>query len=298
MEFNYSEVIMLLFTAIGPLKVTIVCASLTADAPPEFVKRVAFRSVLIALIVCTVFAVLGEAILRLLKVSIPAFQIGGGIIVLLFSLDMAMGTKQVDKDSVGSPDRKNAEPSLDIAAYPLAIPLMASVSGLVAIVSLLAQHDDIQSLLFLMGVITAIMVLNYFSLLSCKYIVAAVGPAVLQVVGRMMGVILTALAIELVLMGLIGLGLIAKPGGTSSSYASSKATRTTNISRSTGHPLFCNAMNPIGEAVLDLPIEEIGISCQDHEACGKRSTYSRKGFDCQHPGIDSPRNPCLTPGGP
>ena len=46
----------------------------------------AFRSVLIALIVCIVFAVLGEAILRLLKVWIPAFQIGGGIIVLLFSL--------------------------------------------------------------------------------------------------------------------------------------------------------------------------------------------------------------------
>ncbi len=110
MEFNHSEVIMLLLTAIGPLKVTIVCATLTAGASPQFVKRVAFRSVLIALIVCIVFAVLGEAILRLLKVSIPAFQIAGGIIVLLFSLDMAMGSKQVDKDSAKVRKRRTPNP--------------------------------------------------------------------------------------------------------------------------------------------------------------------------------------------
>ena len=221
MEFNPSEVIMLLLATIGPLKVTIVCATLTADASPEFLKRVAFRSVLIALIVCIVFAVLGEAILKLFKVSIPAFQIGGGIIVLLFSLDMVMGGKQERKDGAGSPDEKNAQPSLDIAAYPLAIPLMASVSGLVAIVSLLAQRDDLGAMLFLAAVIVAIMAINYLCLRSCQYIVRAVGPTALQVVGKIMGVILTALAVELILMGLIGLGLIAKPGGSSSRAASS-----------------------------------------------------------------------------
>ena len=62
-----------------------------------------------------------------------------------------------------------------------------------------------------MGVITAIMAINYFACVlantSC-----AVGPAALQVVGKIMGVILAALAVELMLMGLIGLGIIAKPG--------------------------------------------------------------------------------------
>ena len=105
MEFNPSEIIMLLFATIGPLKVTIVCATLTAGASPDFLKRVAFRSVLIALIVCIVFAVLGEAILNLFKVSVPAFQIGGGIIVLLFSLDMVIGDKKGGKDGPsGSPE--------------------------------------------------------------------------------------------------------------------------------------------------------------------------------------------------
>ena len=180
----------------------------------------AFRSVLIALIVCIVFAVLGEAILRLFNVSVPAFQIGGGIIVLLFSLDMVMGTKPGSKDGAGGPE-DNAEPSLDLAVYPLAVPLMASVSGLVAIVSLLAQRDDLGALLFLAGVIVAIMALNFVCLRSCRYIVRAVGPAAIQVVGKIMGVILVALAVELILMGLIGLGIVAKPAGRSSSAGSS-----------------------------------------------------------------------------
>jgi len=246
MEFNHSEVIMFLLTAIGPLKVTIVCAALTADARPEFVKRVAFRSVLIALIVCIVFAVLGEAILRLLKVSIPAFQIGGGIIVLLFSLDMVMGSKQTDKDNAGSPQEKNAEPSLDIAAYPLAIPLMASVSGLVAIVSLLAQRDDLGTLLFLAGVIVAIMAINYVSLLYCRYIVRAVGPAALQVIGKIMGVILTAMAVELLLMGLIGLGLIAKPGASPTRAASSSTVKTLQTQGFTSRRILSRSGNSPG----------------------------------------------------
>ncbi len=214
MEFNALEAALLLFATIGPLKVTIVCASITAEASPEFLRRVAFRSVLIASIICLVFAVLGETILRLFHVSVPAFQIAGGIIVLLFSLEMVMGKSGSDNGADGS-EEKRGEPSLDIATYPLALPLMASVSGLVAIVSLLAQHDDLAALLYLTVMIAAIMTIDYFCLRACRMIVRAAGPVALQVVGKLMGVILTALAVELILMGLIGLGIVAKPAARS-----------------------------------------------------------------------------------
>jgi multiple antibiotic resistance protein len=210
MEFNPCEAFLLLFATIGPLKVTIVCASLTAEAPPEFLNRVALRAVMIASIVCVVFAVFGEVILHLFKISVPAFQIGGAIIVLLFSLDMVMGNEKAKKHAAGR-DEEAEPPSLDIAVYPLAIPLMASVSGLVAIVSLLALGDDLRSVLFLTAVIVAIMAINYVSLRSCRYIVNGLGPGALQVIGKLMGVILTALAVELILMGLVGLRILEKP---------------------------------------------------------------------------------------
>ncbi len=214
MEFNHSEAIMLLLAAIGPLKVTIVCASLTAGRSADFRNRVALRSVLTALVVCIVFALIGEAILKLFKVSVPAFQIGGGIIVLRFALEMVSGDTSGNPggdSSSGSP-AVGRDPSLDIATYPLAIPLMASVSGLVAIVSLIAQRNDIEALLFLLAVIVSIMAINYICLRSCQRIVVAVGPTAIQVVGKIMGVLLAALAVELVLMGLTGIGLLVRPG--------------------------------------------------------------------------------------
>ena len=208
MEFKPYEVILLLLATLGPLKVTIVCATLTAGTSADFLKRVASRSVLVALTVCIVFALLGEAILKVFHVSIPAFQIGGGIIVMLFSIEMAMGKKTNDANADHSP----VEPSMDIAAYPLAVPLMASISGLVAIVSLIAQMDnDPTGLLFLSGVIAAIMGLNYVCLRSSRIIVKALGPAALTVTSTIMGIILVALSVELIYMGLLGFGLVPKP---------------------------------------------------------------------------------------
>lgn len=207
MEFKPYEIILLLLATIGPLKVTIVCATLTANAKAEFLKEVAGRSVTIASVVCLVFALLGEAILKVFQVSLPAFQIGGGIIVLLFSLEMAMGN---NSEGVGPP----GQPSIDIAAYPLAVPLMASVSGLVAIVSLIAEMGkDLQGLLLLSAGIMAIMALNYVCIRSSRVLVTFLGPAVLQVISKIMGSILVALAIELIYKGLLGFGLIPSPAG-------------------------------------------------------------------------------------
>lgn len=203
MEFKPYEIILLLFATLGPLKVTIVCATLTAEASPEFLKKVALRSVLIAMAVCIVFAILGEAILKVFQVSLPAFQIAGGILVMLFSIEMAMGDKS--DAAAGNP----AEPSLDIAAYPLAVPLMASVSGLIAIVTLMAQvGHDLPGMLWLSGLIVAIMAINYLCLRSCQFIVKVVGSVALKVIGKIMGTILVALAVELIVMGLIGFGFL------------------------------------------------------------------------------------------
>jgi multiple antibiotic resistance protein len=213
MKYNEWEGFLLLLSTIGPVRVTIACAALTADATPEQRKRIAARAVLIASAVCLVFAVLGEAILNLFHVSIPAFQIAGGIIVALFSLEMVLGNKTQGTPSVdpANPDRARVE---DLAVTPLAIPLMASVSGLVAIVSLLSRDNNIRGTFILCAEIIAIMGLDYVCLRLCGLIIRALGPTALDVTSKILGVILTALAVELVLMGLNGLGLIAtlRPG--------------------------------------------------------------------------------------
>ena len=210
MDLNWSEILTLMFATIGPLKVTIVAATLTAGSSPEFVKKVALRSVLVASAVCLLFVVLGEAILRLFSISVPAFQIGGGIIVVLFSLETLVGSKPDNEGRSGESAKNDAARSLDIAVYPLAIPLMASVSGLVAIVSLIGQRNELSAIFFLTLVIGGLMAINYLCLRSCQFIVRVIGQLALQVVGKVLGVILVALGVELCLMGLVNLGIIAK----------------------------------------------------------------------------------------
>jgi len=276
MELNPYEVILLLLASIGPLKVMIVCASLTADASPAFLKKVAFRSVLIALIVCILFTVLGEAILRLFKVSVPAFQIGGGIIVLLFALDMVRGGKVEGKDGGDGSEARKSEPSLDCATFPLAIPLMASVSGLVAIVSVVEQRDDLAAILYLAGVIVAIMALNYVCLRSCKYIVQAVGPVVLQVVGKIMGVLMAALAVELILMGLTALGLIAKPAGRSSSATASPTAEASYVEQFKIERILSHSRNSAGPTSPDHPIKQVGTGSSRPVACRMQSSSCKE----------------------
>lgn len=210
MGFNPWEIALLLFATIGPLKVTIAAASLTAGAKPEFVRRVALRSVVTASIVCVVFALFGEAILRTFKVSIPAFQIGGGLIVLLFAIDTAVSKRRADPLPSEGID-PNSSQSLEIATCPLAVPLMASVSGLVAIVSTLAQRDDLKAVLFLTFVIAVIMAVNYACLCSCQWISRILGATVIEVVSKLLGVLLAALAVELIVAGLVGLGVMTAP---------------------------------------------------------------------------------------
>jgi multiple antibiotic resistance protein len=80
----------LLFATIGPLKPMVILASASANASPEFVKQVALRSVITAAAILALFFVLGEALLDVFKVSIPAFQIGGAIILFVFALQVVI----------------------------------------------------------------------------------------------------------------------------------------------------------------------------------------------------------------
>jgi multiple antibiotic resistance protein len=284
-KFNPFEEFLFLLASVGPLRVTIVCAAMTADAPPEFLKKVALRSVLTAAIVCLVFVMIGEAILHLFNVSVPALQIGGGIIVLRASLEMVMG-ETGDKSDHG-PGAKGGEPSPDIATYPLAIPMMASVSGLVAIVSLVAQDDSLRALSFLTIAIVAIMALNYLCLRSCRYLVRAVGPGVLVVIGKVMGIILAALAVELTLAGLINLGIVAKPAATTTDAAASTKVgmipRPSSFARGRAWSRPGHSPDPI---VPENPISEMATAGLDSHALMQAATAAdRARFEAHRRGL-------------
>lgn len=126
------EILLLLLVTIGPTKAAAMYLSLTAGVEPALKRQIAIRAVATAAIVCAVFALLGQALLGLFHVTIPAMLVAGGMILFIFAVHLVLDDDHHD----ASQDGLRPAPSLDVAAFPLAVPLMASPQGLVAIVAI------------------------------------------------------------------------------------------------------------------------------------------------------------------
>jgi len=207
MSFSTAELFLLLFATIGPAKPTVILAAATLNSPPEFIKQVAFRAVVTAAGVLVLFIVLGEGLLDAFKVSIPAFQIGGAIILFVFALQTVIE----DPEKVKA-EGKAIEPSINMSAYPLAIPLMSSPAALIVIISMVAQSDGYADLLPLIAIIAFFMVFNYVCLRYCQAIASRMNPGVTMVVAKVLAVLLVGLAVELMFVGLNSWGVVEITG--------------------------------------------------------------------------------------
>lgn len=207
MSFSTAELFILLFATIGPAKPTVILAAATLDSPPEFIKQVAFRAVVTAGGVLALFIVLGEALLNAFKVSIPAFQIGGAIILFVFALQTV-----IEDPGKATAEGEKLEPSINMSAYPLAIPLMSSPAALIVIIGMVAQSESYLDLLPMIGLIAFFMVLNYLCLRYCQAIASRMNPGVTMVVAKVLAVLLVGLAVELMFVGLNSWGVVEVTG--------------------------------------------------------------------------------------
>jgi multiple antibiotic resistance protein len=203
------DILLLLAVTIGPTKAAAMFLSLTGGAPAALKRQIAIRTVTTATIVCGVFALLGQALLGLFHVSIPAMLIAGGLILFVFALELVLGTDH-DDAAAGHP---RAAPSLDIASYPLAVPLMASPQGLVAIVVIAASDPGWATRFKMLGLVLVMMAINLVFLLFTDRIFKQLSPAILKVVMRVFGLLLCGLAVQLVIIGLQRLGVLAAATG-------------------------------------------------------------------------------------
>jgi multiple antibiotic resistance protein len=167
------------------------------DAP-----RLAVRAVGIAAGVLIAFAFLGTRLLELLHVGIPAFRIAGGILLLIFSIDLLFA-RHSGLSSITATEELEAKRSEDIAVFPLAIPLIAGPGSLTAIVLLMsrAAGDRLQSAVVL-AMLAIVLMLTLAALLVASQIRRALGVTGVNVVARISGIILAALSVQYVLDGL------------------------------------------------------------------------------------------------
>jgi multiple antibiotic resistance protein len=196
-----------LFATVGVADIAFIFAALTKDSTPAQRRLFATRGVLVALAILLFFAVLGNAILDVFGITIPALRTAGGILLLLIAIDMVFarhsgGTGTTDEEET------EARQSHDISVFPLAMPLMAGPGAISAVILLTTGAQSDLEFWLVLAAIVVILALCWLTLLIAIPIQRLLGLTGLSVVSRIVGILLAALAVQFVFDGIRASGLL------------------------------------------------------------------------------------------
>ncbi|MDB4583417.1 MarC family protein [Draconibacterium sp.] len=196
------------FATISPISVSAMFAALTVTADAKTRRTMAIRGTVIAACILMGFALLGEYLLTGLGISLAALRISGGILLLLIGIDKVFA-RASNGASTTREEQEEAEIKEDISVFPLATPLLAGPGAMGATILLMSDvKDSVSHQLIVMGAILAILLITLAALLSASKLQKLLGVTGMHVVGRVMGVLLAALAVQFILDGIRQSGLI------------------------------------------------------------------------------------------
>ena len=197
-----------MFATISPISVSAMFAALTVSVDAHARRAIAVRGTLIAGVILLGFALCGEYLLTGLGISLAALRISGGILLLLIGIDKVFARSDNGATTTKA-ERKEAEDKDDISVFPLATPLIAGPGSMGATILLMADvKGDLPHQLVVIGALIAILLVTLLTLLSASKLQKMLGVTGMQVVGRVMGVLLAALAVQFILDGIGQSGLL------------------------------------------------------------------------------------------
>jgi multiple antibiotic resistance protein len=193
-----------LLVVVEPLSLLPVLAGLTEGAGDAWRRRMAWKAAGLSAIVCLVFAAGGAALLDLLGISVHAFRVGGGILLFLLAIEMVFARPSGVRSITPGEDAE-AHGRADISVFPLAFPLIAG-PGALATILLAFAGVPIGSLQFVaqVGVIVLVLAITLGLMLVTGPVMRVVGTTGSAVLGRLLGVLLAALASQFVIDGIRG----------------------------------------------------------------------------------------------
>lgn len=216
-----SYVFTIFFVTLGPLKTIPAFAGLTRDLPAQACQGLAARSTLNATVIVLAIALVVRAVLEKWKVSIDAELIAGGALLFIASIQTIRQFSQPGSEPGQSSDggevgpgrsamRAESQPSLNaLAATPLAVPIIVTPAGMVAILAFMDSTVGNPNLtLKILGLLLLVMALNWLGMFFARPFMRVVGVTTLQVVGWMFAVLQAGLAVQMILIALAHLGVI------------------------------------------------------------------------------------------
>jgi multiple antibiotic resistance protein len=189
------------FLVIEPISLVPMFAALTRGGEPGYRRRMAYKSIAISALIFVLFAVAGDYVLRALGVTVNAFKIAGGVLLFLLAVDMVFA-RQSGLRSTTVREQDEARYRDDISVFPMAFPLIAGPGSLATLLLFVVDSRG-QPLAFIsvLAVILGVLVITLVLLLATTWVMRVLGMTGANVVSRLLGVVLAALAVQYVLDG-------------------------------------------------------------------------------------------------
>lgn len=192
-----------LFVIIDPIALAPLFVALTQGMSTAHRRAVALRACLIAIALMTLFGLLGDTILAVIGITMPAFRISGGILLFVTALDMLFERRTQRREG------QQADADHDPSVFPLATPLIAGPGAFTTMILLVntpgAGWGDALAIHLVM---IAVVACAFLFFLAAGMIERALGRTGIIVITRLLGMLLAALSVQFVLDGIRGTGLI------------------------------------------------------------------------------------------
>lgn len=187
---------MAFFAIMNPISNLPAYMALVADDSQKISRKIAFRSLLIAFVIVTVFIFSGDFIFKVFGITIVSFRIAGGILVAVIGYHMINGNhspsyKGMEQQAV------NSDP-MSIAISPLAMPLFAGPGTITTALSL--ANGGLRNQLITVVAFAILCVITYLLLRSAKQIAGFLGKNLMKIITKMMGLLLFSIGIQMIIV--------------------------------------------------------------------------------------------------
>jgi multiple antibiotic resistance protein len=191
-----------LSVVIDPIGVTPVFGALTRGGGEAYRRRMAVKGTVLAALILLIFALMGDWLLTTLGIGLPAFKIAGGLLLFLIAIDMVFARHSGGRSTTGA-EEQEARAKEDISVFPLAFPLIAGPGALTTILLMVGEaHGRALDFLAMVAVLLLVLAATLLCLLGAGRLMKLLGETGANVVDRLFGVILAALAVQFVIDGI------------------------------------------------------------------------------------------------
>lgn len=199
---KFVNMFIVLFVVMDPIGVTPIFGTLTRGGGDLHRRRMAYRGVTLAAAILLVFALIGDWLLHTLGIGLPAFKIAGGILLFLIAIDMVFARHSGGR-STTEPENQEARDKEDISVFPLAFPLIAGPGALTTILLMVGEsRGSVWYFTSMIAVILLVLAITLLCLLMSGRLMKLLGETGANVMDRLFGVILAALAVQFVVDGI------------------------------------------------------------------------------------------------